>query len=749
MNKKEFFKNKINETFFDLTEQILVVIDTKGKVVDINKMGCQILGCRKKNIIGKDWFNNFLPRQIKKQVKEVFKKILKGELKEVEYYENPVIDKKGRLKLISWHNNYLKDDKNKICLILSSGKNITEKRQAELKLNQQLNLFKLLFEFAPDGFFILDFKGNIKDVNRAVEKLSGYKKEELIGKNIFKLNLLSKKYFAVALKSLMKNIKGEQSGPYEYELISKNGKTIFVEIIARPVQLSDEYAILCLARDITEKKELLKRLELDSLILKSLNDPVFICDGTQKLIYKNDAFDNISSNKESVSKQCCDFLIYKNKDYLQILKEIKKNKSAVYEADFKTKDKTKSFEIYSKLIKIDDKELILNIAREMTQRIQTEEEIRNMVEELNQILNSASSAIFITSKDATILKANKRFYELFELKESDVLGKKCTEIFYVEFHDCFFKKIMAGETINDFESRITIRTGKKLYVLINAMPFKNVKGEIVGVIADFKDIEKIKEAEKILQESYKKLKELDSLKTTFFSMVSHELKNPLTSIKGFATLLYKGAAGDLSQQQKEFIETIHNNTERLLNLINELLDMSRIESGTFSVQKKNTDIIETIRKSIKEMEPIANQKNIKIIFKSDIEKYFMEIDDYRIMQVIINILNNAIKFMPNDKNIFFSANLKDKSEIVLPDYADLNLENKKYFVIKIMDEGPGINRENLIKIFEKFYQIKNTDKTKGLGLGLFIAKAIIDAHNGFIYAESEGEGKGTTFSILL
>ncbi len=748
MKVEKIFKEKIRQIFFEESEHILLILDIKGKIVDINKKGCEILKDKKKNIIGKDWFDNFLPSNIKKEIKKVFKKILIGKLKEVKVYENPIIDRKGKLKLILWHNNYIRDKKGKIIYVLSSGEDITEKRENKIKFEKQLQLFKLLFDYAPYGYFLLDFKGNITDGNKATEEIIGYKKEELIGKNIFKINLLPPEYFSTALKSISENLKGRVAGPDEYELIKKDGKRVFVDIIARPVNFFGENKILCIVRDITQSKEMQRQLEMDSFILKSLLDPIYICDLNGNIIFYNEIFKNLTpANK----KNCADFVKPKNKlTFKKIFNLLKSKKKLIYEVEILTKENEfRPFEVYSSLIKTGNKHQILNIARDLTNRIKTEEEIRNMLQELNQILNSASSAIFITNKEAIILKVNKSFLDLFELKESEVLGKKCSEIFNFPQHDCFFKSIISGEKINDIERNMELKNGKKIDILINARPFYDVKGNIVGVIADFKDIRKIKEAEKILQESYDKLKELNALKTTFFSMVSHELKNPLTSIKGFTTLLYKGAAGELNQQQKEFIETINNNSERLLNLINELLDMSRIEAGTFSVQKKRTDIIATISKAIKEMQPIAMQKNINLNFFSEIKEYFLEIDEYRIMQVIINILNNAIKFMQNNKNIFVNIMIKSKDEIKLPDYVNINLNKEKYFLISIKDEGPGINRENLIKIFEKFYQIRQDDKKKGLGLGLFIAKAIIDAHQGFIYAESEGEGKGTTFNILI
>jgi len=740
-DKLKKYINNINEIF--------LVLDKKGKIVDINEKGCEILGCCRKKIIGKDWFLNFLPKEIKKEIKGVFNKILKGELKEVKTYENAIVDAKGNYKLILWRNSYIKDKKGNILEVISAGKDITEERKKEIELKRQQYLFKMLFDYAPEGYFLLDFKGNFLDGNKKTEEIIGYKKENLIGKNIFKLKILPKKYFPTATKSIMLNLAGKQSGPFEYELIRKNGEKIWVEITAKPLEFIDKNVILCIARDITERKKLIAQIIQDSFVLHSTLEPVILFDENNKIIFINKALKEITGFTEQE-------LLNKKIDEIQKVEEknkIKKRNTIIYEGLLIKKDGGEiPVEVNQKFIKLDNKKFGLCVMHDMTHRIKQEEEIRNTIQELNQILDSTSGAICITGRDGIILKANKRFYELVEKKEDEVLGSWCGNSINIPVHDCFFKSVINGNQIKDLEQKISLSNGKEKYILINANPFKNANGEIVGVIADFKDISKIKEAEEITKKAYEKLKEADMIKTTFFSMVSHELRNPLTSIKGFLTLLDKGAAGELNSKQKEFVEILTNNTARLLNLINELLDMSKIESGTFSITKSSVNIIDTINKAVKEIMPIVSQKNITIVNNFTDKIFTVNIDEYRIIQVIVNIINNATKFSKENTKIYIDIDRVQKESINIPDYADTSkLNASDYILIKIKDEGPGIEKENLAKIFDRFYQVKETDKPifKGLGLGLYIAKAIVDAHNGAIWVESEGKGMGATFLILL
>jgi len=266
-----------------------------------------------------------------------------------------------------------------------------------------------------------------------------------------------------------------------------------------------------------------------------------------------------------------------------------------------------------------------------------------------------------------------------------------------------------------------------------------------------KDITEIKISEKIMKTSYEKLKELDMLKSTFIAMISHELRTPLTSIKGFVAFLIKGVGGKVEDQQREYLEIIRNNSNRLLSLINELLDFSKIESGTFSVDKKDTDIKSVVESTVKDISSVAQQKKIQVTVNPDGVVPVIPADPMRLSQVLINIINNSIKFSPEDTEITIDMEKAAGGQLHAPDYADASFNEKEdYLRIAIKDRGPGIAKENLDKVFERFYQVKNIkNRGYGIGLGLAISKNIVEAHRGAIWAESDGPGKGAVFNIIL
>ncbi|ADC68937.1 integral membrane sensor signal transduction histidine kinase [Methanocaldococcus sp. FS406-22] len=246
-----------------------------------------------------------------------------------------------------------------------------------------------------------------------------------------------------------------------------------------------------------------------------------------------------------------------------------------------------------------------------------------------------------------------------------------------------------------------------------------------------KSHEALKKHAKELEESYEKLKEVDRLKSEIISIVSHELRTPLTSIKGYVELVLDGLMGELNENQRRCLEIAKNNIDRLKRLIDNMLDLSKIESGAIKFDIKDIKVKDMINEVLNSLQPLTKEKNIEV--KCDIEDNLTaKVDKDRIIQVLINLIENAIKFSPVKGVIEIHA-----------------FRDKNYAHIIIKDYGPGIPKKDLERIFDKFYQV-NFPKIKrdGAGLGLAICKSIIEAHGGKIWVESE-LGKGSAFHILL
>lgn len=229
-----------------------------------------------------------------------------------------------------------------------------------------------------------------------------------------------------------------------------------------------------------------------------------------------------------------------------------------------------------------------------------------------------------------------------------------------------------------------------------------------------------------------KLQEVDDIKSGFFSHMSHELRTPLASIKEGTTMLLDGLGGEISAKQQRILKIITQESNRMINLVNSLLDLSKMEAGMLKYQFTPTDLFFLVKESLEALAPLAEAKNISIANKI-MALQTVNVDQERMMQVFRNIIGNAIKFTPENGSITLETQ-----------------EMKDFVEIAVHDTGIGIQEEDLERIFHKFEQIipAKGEKIKGTGLGLATAKQIIIAHGGKVWATSQ-VGHGSTFYITL
>jgi signal transduction histidine kinase len=231
-----------------------------------------------------------------------------------------------------------------------------------------------------------------------------------------------------------------------------------------------------------------------------------------------------------------------------------------------------------------------------------------------------------------------------------------------------------------------------------------------------------------------RLAELDRMKAEFISVASHELKTPLNVIGGYAELLDDGVYGPLEEKQHEALQSIQDQTRTLTDLVNQLLDLSRIEAGGFRVELMDVQSSELFGAVRRMFEPLAKQKNIAfdVVVDDDFPRVLRADPDRLRNEVLGNLLSNAFKFTPEGGSIRLEAHDGTEDRVRLD----------------VRDSGGGIPQDELQHIFDKFYQVGPEARVQGSGLGLAIAREIVEAHGGDISAES-ARGKGTTFHIVL
>ena len=257
---------------------------------------------------------------------------------------------------------------------------------------------------------------------------------------------------------------------------------------------------------------------------------------------------------------------------------------------------------------------------------------------------------------------------------------------------------------------------------------------------------------KEIKEKNNELEKLERIKSNFVSIVSHELRTPITPLKNALSILSSGRCGEFNKDGEHFLDMAKRNVSHLISIINDILDLNKIEAGMmiFTYKKMNIHgVIENVKNNFIN---VAKENNIKLSAEEQDNLPDIYGDSQRLEQVLTNLVSNAMKFTPENKSIIIKSELKNAQDIALCKYfeEEIGLLKGDYIVVSVKDEGIGIKDKNILKAFEMFAQIENslTRKVGGTGLGLPIVKGMVKAHKGAIWCESE-EGKGSCFYFAI
>lgn len=343
----------------------------------------------------------------------------------------------------------------------------------------------------------------------------------------------------------------------------------------------------------------------------------------------------------------------------------------------------------------------------------------------NLIINTMNDALILLDNKGKILNLNEAAFTIFEC-ETEII-KDCNHILPEHILQKIFSEIEKdGKIINEQIDFITLKDNKKT-LLLSASVLKN-KNQKIGYVCILKDITELKLAKKELEEIILKLIKSNKELEQFAYIISHDLKEPLRMISSYVQLLQKKYQDKLDGNANEYIEFAADGAKRMNGLIDGLLEYSRVLSGDIKFEK--ADIKQLIEDALALLRVKIEEKNATIKIKSDLP--VLNINKINITRVFQNLIDNGLKFCREKPIIEISAE-----------------EKKGFFLFCIKDNGIGINIEHKERIFEIFQRLHSRDKYDGIGIGLTICRKIIERHNGKIWMESEGEGKGCSFYFTL
>ena len=285
--------------------------------------------------------------------------------------------------------------------------------------------------------------------------------------------------------------------------------------------------------------------------------------------------------------------------------------------------------------------------------------------------------------------------------------------------DWISARALRGEVVTNQELDIYHPDGRVFPILASGVPLHNELGHVAGAVVAFQDISR--------------LREVDRMKDEFVAIVSHELRTPLTSIRGSVQLVLDEPDSVPDAEHRQLLQIALNNCERLVRIINDILDIAKMESGNITLHRKPVNIADIVRQSIQVVEGPARAATVTLDAKLPARLRPVMVDPDRIVQALVNLLSNAVKFAPQGSTVTVTA-----------------ADSENLVTLTVSDQGEGIAPENLNRLFKKFQQVDSSSsrRTGGTGLGLAITKALVEQHGGRIYVDSE-VNKGTRFSFTL
>lgn len=355
------------------------------------------------------------------------------------------------------------------------------------------------------------------------------------------------------------------------------------------------------------------------------------------------------------------------------------------------------------------------------------ETLKNIsIEEVALMTPSVSPVTVFDDLEESPLKELMRRYNIGALMKLAVKGKMVGIV--------VLGNKLSGDIYSLNDARVLAVLNPELSIAIqNAQQYEEIKAFSQKLQVE------VEKATHDLQIANTKLQELDLKKDEFVSLASHELRTPMTAIRSYLWLALAGKGGPLSDKQTYYLDRSYKSTVRLIKLVNDMLNVSRIESGRIVLDVQKVDLGKFIDEVISEVKPRADELEIILENQYDPGNPLPPVlaDPDKIKEVLINFIGNSLKFSPKGEKIIISSELKDQM-----------------ITVQVIDHGEGIAPEDMDKLFQKFGLIKesyvtNQKASQGTGLGLYISKSIVELHGGKIWAESPGHGKGATFSFSL
>ena len=617
-------------------------------------------------------------------------------------------------------------------IILLAIEDITERKLAAQTTQAARELAESIIDTVHESLIILDADLRVISASLSFYQTFKVNPKETVGQFIYDLG--NHQWDIPKLHELLENILPQSSTfnkfEVEHEFIEIGKRTMLLN--ARQILGTSEKSriILLAIEDITERKV----AEFAASIIDTIHEPLIVLDADLKVVSASLSFyQTFKVKPEKTEGQFIYDLGNRQWDIpeLRVLLEDILPHSTNFD----------NFKVEHDFLDIGKRTILLNARRippppekarlillaikDITEHLQAQI-IKKSREFAESIIDSMREPLIVLDANLKVVSANRSFYKTFKVTPKETEGHFIYELGnnqwdIPELRTLLDNIISKDTSFDSFEVKRGLLAMGPETMWLNARRIIPDEGDTKLILLSLEDVSKRREGEEEFKRIFK-------AKSSFTTMVSHELRTPLTSLKQSICLLTGGKAGPLSQTQKNFLDIAERNLNRLVNLINNVLDFQKLESGKMTYNMEENDINVVIKEIREMMSSLIENKGLEFIIETEDSLPKMEFDKNKIIQVLTNLINNAI-------------NATKKGYIKV---TTRKIEN--FIQVSVQDTGSGIKEENMPKLFQEYEQLER--KAGGTGLGLVISQDIIIAHSGNIWIEST-YGKGTTANFVL
>jgi len=696
-------------------------IDGHGNVNVWNKKAVEITGFSTQEVMGHNLVMEFITPDFRKAVKQVLDKALLGE--EAANFEFPLITKDGKRVEVLLNATSRRDARGDVMGVVGIGQDITGRKTTEASLKLVANDLTNLIDTANAPIFGIDQLGRVNEWNQKAAEITEYSKDEVMGRNLVQ-EFITPEYRTAVKAVLDSALFGKATGNFEFPLYTKGGRRLQVLLNANPRRDTNNeiVGVVGVGQDITER--IAQEQEYVRLI-DTANAPIFGIDREGNVnVWNRKAVEiTMYSVDEVMGHNLVQEFI--TPDFREAVKQVLDKalageETANFEFPLITKD-GKRIEVLlnatSRQDATNDITGVMGIGQDITQFLTQQQEYTRLIE-------NANAPIFGVARDGRVNIWNQKIAQITGFSAAEVMGRNLVEHFIRPSEKHAVTEVLDlainGTETDSFELPLQTQGKELVTLLLNASSKMDNAGQITGVVGVGQD--------------FTARKKMEQTKTAFLASFSHELRTPLNGLLGMLELLLEQKLQEVAHRQVTLARTC---STLLLNLINDILDLSKIEAGQLEISWQPFNLCSALEGAAQLVRMQAEARGIDLVVDIRSVPQIVVGDGLRLRQVVLNLLSNAIKFTK-------------EGTIWVRCFKETDTETNHMVRIEVEDTGVGMHASDCAKLFTLFTKIsdKRVANPAGSGLGLAICKQLVTLMGGVINVTSEyGSGSKFAFSV--